>query len=214
MIRILHQAPHIPELLFETLPGRAEHYRSLTGADAAVVMLLAEHELEPLLSSAEYREFAASASTEIYRQCLFDLRDDVWVSRAAGSPLVRWPARDQVRIIIQGQYAPNPKLRELIAREVAETRREPGCVAYDWYEHACDSSKLLLLEVWQDQQLYDAHWFGRVETADYRGDSGRTPIADSEREFYRRTEFDLLYGRFLPRNPAQYSHTVVWPDSC
>lgn len=212
MIRILHQADAIPAQLVESLPCPADAYRSVTGGDSALLLSVTDSQPEQLLASPGYRNFVTHASTEIYHQQQFELRENTWAPKAPTSALIRWPARGQVRIIIQGSYRPNPKRQELTLREVMETRREPGCVAYDWYAHTRDVDKLLLLEVWQDQQLYDAHWLGRVETTAYRGDSGRTPAGDSEREFYRRAEFDLLYGRFLPQNPAHYSHTVVWPD--
>lgn len=233
MIRVIHVIDEAPEGLAEEvravreLPGiaQAELYRSL-GVNAgeresvAAVAILAESEaaysalIDALSAYPALRHVVVAGRTEAYTQAPYELIDGKWTPVSRESSCISWPADSEISIVIQGAYAPNPEMRALTAAEIAETRREPGCVFYAWMENVELDNHLMLLEVWADQQIYDAHWFGRLATADYRGDSGRQPApplrGTPSREFYRRQEFAYHYGRILPARIDHYTQTIVW----
>ncbi|OFT86224.1 putative quinol monooxygenase [Corynebacterium sp. HMSC29G08] len=206
-------------------PQEAEAFRSLAEGedDALGLSMLFESESDISALLEHIREFPAlqqafnTGALELYKQELFKLDGDKWVPSRGYEPRIMWPARGGIRIVILGTYEENPEMRQLTAQEIAETRREPGCLSYAWYENLEEPNHLVLLELWSDAVQYDAHWYGRTETVEYRGDSGRVPTKSKRgraaREFYRHQEFDLQYGRLLPKNPFDYSQTVVWPSS-
>ena len=140
--------------------------------------------------------------TECYQQEQFTLTDNVWVPLDRPHPAISWPGRGAVSVIIHTACEENNNWRELTAAEIAETRREPGCEFYAWFENINAPCDLLLLETWATGQLYDVHWLGRVRSTVYRGNSGRTPTPrareEVSREFYRRQEFQFHYGRLQP----------------
>lgn len=234
MIRVIHRlpvpkgAPQIEGLLVDveklrSRPGvlQAEAFRSLaTEDDDLAVTLLFETEehfaqlITDLGEFGSYRYLVVEGETEAYAQRPYALIDGVWTPTDAGDEVIVWPSAGPVSICIHGAYEPNEHMRALTAAEITETRREPGCVYYSWFENLELDDHLVLLEVWQDQQIYDAHWFGRMKTATYRGDSGRAPAAmqrgEATREFYRQQSFQFHYGRLLPADPANYSETVRW----
>ena len=159
---------------------------------------------------------AAVASSEFYVRAPYVVGDGRWVPEGtdAQARRIAWPARGEIRIIIQNAYADEPTMRALTRAEIAETRREPGCLAYAWMEHVELPNHLILLEHWADQLAYDHHWFGRMRSVELRGDSGRRAAAPERgpvaREFYRRQPFTHQYGRWQPAELADYSETIVW----
>lgn len=229
MIRIIHEYPHLPEGLLADVRGlrdlvdEAELYVSLAeGEDSCAVVLLCRDEaqyagvLADLDRFPVYHEIVRDGVTEIYRRERYGLEDNMWVPVAGRQPSIVWPADGAVRIVISYAVESNEEMRALTAREIADTRREPGCLVYSWFENVELPDHLLLLELWEDQRLYDLHWSGRMATTDYRGTSGRTARTPDrgERtlEFYRRQEFSLHYGRMLPASADDYSDSVIWPS--
>ncbi|WKD60520.1 hypothetical protein CCICO_02345 [Corynebacterium ciconiae DSM 44920] len=203
----------------------AELYRSLVpGETAFAVSILAvdEHSYSAVVRDTQncptYHQLLQAVGAEIYVAEPFAVDNGCWVSEEASTrgadSVIAWPGDAPVRIAIHNAVQDNPEMRALTAAEIADTRREPGCETYCWYENAELSNHLLLLELWSDQRIYDLHWFGRMVTAAYRGDSGRQPAemqrGTPSREFYRYHHFDYHYGRLLPRRAEHNSHTVRW----
>ena len=157
------------------------------------------------------------AATEFYRQEAFAVRGGRWVPEAADETARRifWPAAGPVRIIIQYAVDGSDAMYAAIDAEVAETRREEGCLEYAWLENVELPDHLLLLELWADQVVYDRHDALRGATAEFRGPTLRTPIEPTRgpvsREFYRHQEFRHHYDRWMPEDPAAYAQAVVWP---
>lgn len=156
---------------------------------------------------------------EFYRCERFALVDGAWTPEAANRPgrSILWPARGEVRIIIQNAVQPTPAMYDKIRTEIADTRREMGCLAYTWCENVELPGHLLLEEVWVDQAIYDAHWALRQHIAEFLGDNLRTPATPQRgplaREFYRRQVFEHHYNRWQPITADAFSHTIVWPAS-
>jgi quinol monooxygenase YgiN len=155
------------------------------------------------------------APAEFYTHARFRL-DRVWVAeRFAGDPpKIFWPAAGPVRIIIQSSFAdPEGALPALVADELA-TRREPGCLQYLRAQSVEYPEHFLLLELWRDQAVYDAHWQLRLKT----GSGGRKAepaprrLGENGLEFYRHQPFRHLYDRWLPADVSRWSETIVWPD--
>ncbi|MBV7281911.1 putative quinol monooxygenase [Corynebacterium sp. TAE3-ERU30] len=237
MLRVLHEiadpAAHgiDPEALRteiahlrEQLPS-AELYRSLVpGEPALAVSILVADEtswsgvVRARESYPTYHQLLRAVGAEIYAAESFAVQNGQWVSEETltenSDSVIFWPGDAPVRIAIHNAVQDNPEMRALTATEIADTRREPGCESYCWYENVELKNHLLLLELWSDQQIYDLHWFGRMDTGDYRGDSGRQPgemyRGQPSREFYRYHHFDYHYGRLLPRRAAHNSRTVRW----
>lgn len=228
-LRIIHRADDAPDGLIAEVRelrevagvAQAELYRTLATAErdhAVAILLESEEHLAAYLARLEesplLKGLVEEGHTEVYRQQRYQLENGKWVPENPGVPLIMWPASGAVSIVIQNACEPNPEMRSLSAQEIEDTRREPGCEYYAWFENVELENHLMLLEVWKDQAIYDAHWFGRMATADYRGNSGRiatTPQRDhSSREFYRLQQFSLHYGRLLPAQISHYSHTVDW----
>lgn len=228
-IRVVHRIAQAPAGLLEDIQAvrklegclQAELYKTLsdTDEDHAVAFLFESEAAYVELVSAlgEYpalRTTVMDGDSEIYRQEKYALADGRWVPESGFDGRLVWPAEGAVSIVIQGAYEPNASMRELTAVEIAETRREPGCEYYAWFENVELDNHLMLLEVWADQVIYDAHWFGRTKTADYRGDSGRAPATpergEASREFYRQQAFEFQYGRMVPAQVSRYSESVVW----
>ncbi|MEZ2188592.1 putative quinol monooxygenase [Corynebacterium sp. CCM 9204] len=232
MIRVIHTFGPLPDGLVDevrALRGRveqAEVYSTLAADEEehALALLLPDDRVygdllrgitdHPILHDLLRSD---GTGTAIYRQVPYALEGAVWRPLERPDPAVVWPARGPVDIVIQGAYEDEPGMRGLTAREISDTRREPGCLAYAWYENIELPNHLMLLETWADQQIYDAHWFGRTATSAYRGDSGRRPTpperGEPVREFYRSQRFEFHYGRMLPIDVRAYSQTVEWSAS-
>ena len=155
------------------------------------------------------------ASSEFYSHRPFDL-DRIWI--ASGLPESRstivWPARDGVRIVLQLSLQSSTELRERLGEDQATTRREPGCLQYEWFQGLDEPSHFVLLELWENQFIYDNHWHLRLKTPP---PAQHLPVVERSRgqngiEFYRHQPFQHLYDRWLPVDPHRWSETVVWPD--
>ena len=160
-------------------------------------------------------ELLRHATIDCYVQSSYALIDGVWTpTDAIQDSRIMWPGNSPVRIVIETACENNPAMYAMTSEEISQTRAEPGCLQYAWYEDVDRPGDLLLLELWDNQVIYDAHWFGRMKTSDYRGDSGRKPSprqrGEVSREFYRHQPFEYHYGRLLPADTAHYSHTVIW----
>lgn len=158
-----------------------------------------------------------SSETEFYRQQHFRPENGIWQARDADTAVrpVVWPARGPIRILIQSCFLDTAEEREWIARNDAETQREPGCLEFRWMRGIEDPRHVLLAELWESQQIYDRHWALRLAT----GSGGNPNRVRTERsfgtngaEFYRLQEFRHHYDRWLPRNASDWSSTIEWPD--
>lgn len=156
-----------------------------------------------------------SVRTEIYRHSPFAVTDGRWVPTLEDrTATVQWPAAGAVRIVIQSCFADPEEERPSLMENEAETRREPGCLEYGWMTSLDEPTHVLLIELWEDQLLYDRHWALRARS----GQLGR-PRRRAERrhgsngaEFYRMQRFRHLYGRWLPADPRDWSTSVDWPN--
>ncbi|MDA4109386.1 antibiotic biosynthesis monooxygenase [Mycolicibacterium holsaticum] len=236
MLRVLHeyQAGDHTQLLEETTRMRgevgcrsAELYRSI--GSAASFALATVWEDEPAywrwwagVVGGSYPNLFSLVSTgqpsEFYHQQGFQLADSVWAPADLdeGARKIFWPARGPVRIIIETAFEASEALRGGLLADVAETRREPGCVAYDWLENVELPGHLLLLELWSDQVIYDRHWAIRLSTAGFRGNP--PPMVAPQRgaltaEFYRHQQFRHQYDRWMPDEVSLYATAVSWPAS-
>ncbi|QPK79115.1 antibiotic biosynthesis monooxygenase [Corynebacterium lizhenjunii] len=229
MLRSIHSAQTAPEGLLSDVRAirqragihQAEQYVSLVpGEYVTAVTLLAQDEhsfstlIRELVDYPAFRTLLETGSTELYQQCTFEMHAGKWSPAGREGSVIHWPAQGPVSILIQGAYGANEHMRALTIQEIVDTRREPGCEFYAWMENVELPNHLMLLERWTDQQIYDAHWLGRMATSDYRGDSGRSAVSPvrgvASREFYRQQPFEFHYGRLLPANVRHYSHTVTW----
>ncbi|MEM1436760.1 MAG: putative quinol monooxygenase [Pseudomonadota bacterium] len=65
-------------------------------------------------------------------------------------------------IIVHGMIPVKPERRELaleLARRMGvATRKEPGCISYDFYVGLSDPNTLLLFQEWQDMESLSAHF--------------------------------------------------------
>ena len=207
----------------------AEAYASMIGDEHTALTMVFEHESDywaawsnpPKAYSDLHNVLTDDAHcvTEFYEITDFGVANGVWAPKGTDRDARRifWPARGEVRIAIQYAVAPNDEMRALVAPEVAETRREPGCLQYDWMESLELPEHLLLLEIWSDQVIYDRHAQMRVDTATFRGDSKRVRSEPSRGltslEFYRRQMFRVQYDRWMPADVAEYSASIHWPAS-
>ncbi|WOQ16805.1 putative quinol monooxygenase [Raineyella sp. W15-4] len=241
MLRVLHEFHDLPDpgplreetAVLRRAPGcaSAELYASLDGSAFHVLTMLWETEEAydafwrralagdyPVLTDLVTGAYAdTSVTTEFYRREIFALRDGVWEPERLGEShrAIRWPAAGAVRVVIQHAVQASPAMYERIGAEVAETRREEGCLVYHWCEDVDLPGHLLLVELWADQVIYDRHWALRGATAAFRGDTLRIPARPQRgpetREFYRRQRFRHLYERWLPADSYAYATTVSWP---
>lgn len=156
---------------------------------------------------------------EFYRCERFALVNGAWQPEAVAEKgrAIMWPARGEVRVIIQNAVQATDAMYDKIRTEIADTRREVGCLSYTWCENVELPGHLLLEEVWADQVVYDQHWALRQHIAEFLGDNLRTPATPQRgpfaREFYRRQSFEHHYNRWQPTTPAGFSGTIVWPAS-
>lgn len=207
----------------------AEAYASMVGDEHVALTMVFEREADywaawstPARAYADLHDVLTddtSCVTEFYVVQNFGAAGGVWAPTDTDREARRifWPARGEVRIAIQYAVAPNDEMRALVAPEVVETRREPGCLQYDWMENLELPEHLLLLEVWSDQVIYDRHAQMRVDTAAFRGDSKRKRAEPARGltslEFYRRQEFRVQYDRWMPADADGYSASIHWPAS-
>jgi len=50
------------------------------------------------------------------------------------------------------------ELRSILTGLVAPTRKEPGCIAYEWFQNNADPCDFTSVEEWRDEAALDAHW--------------------------------------------------------
>ncbi len=64
-------------------------------------------------------------------------------------------------LVVHGTFHISPdaagKLRTLLGPLQAATRREPGCIFYDWAQSLEDPGTFYSVEVWHSRQDSDAH---------------------------------------------------------
>ena len=86
-------------------------------------------------------------------------------------------------VVIIGHFRLPPEsldaARELMARVVAATRAEPGCVKYAYAPEPCDPGLIHVSEVWDSQAALDAH-FASAHMKQWQED--RAGLGMSERE--------------------------------
>jgi quinol monooxygenase YgiN len=65
-------------------------------------------------------------------------------------------------IVITGQARIKPELRETLLRvgaeQVRNSRAEPGCLRYNFYEDALEPNSFFFYEEWKDQAAVDLHF--------------------------------------------------------
>lgn len=239
MLRVLHDItgrvdrPRLVEAAaaLRDVPGcvSAEVYASMIGDDHTALTMVFERESDYWSAWSNAPQAYADLHdvltdddlcvTEFSLVTSFGIADGVWAPADADRDARRifWPARGEIRIAIQYAVEPNDEMRGLVRPEVIETRREPGCLQYDWMENVELPEHLLLLEIWSDQVIYDRHAQKRVDTAAFRGDSKRRRTEPqrgiTSLEFTRRQTFQLQYDRWMPADVADYSASIHWPAS-
>lgn len=239
MLRVLHDItgrvdrPRLVEAAaaLRDAPGcvSAEVYASMIGDDHTALTMVFERESDYWSAWSNAPQAYADLHdvltdddlcvTEFSLVTSFGIADGVWAPADADRDARRifWPARGEIRIAIQYAVEPNDEMRALVRPEVIETRREPGCLQYDWMESLELPEHLLLLEIWSDQVIYDRHAQKRVDTAAFRGDSKRRRTEPqrgiTSLEFTRRQTFQLQYDRWMPADVADYSASIHWPAS-
>ncbi len=64
-------------------------------------------------------------------------------------------------LVVHGTFHINPDavedLRAVLAPVQAATRREPGCLSYDWAQSLEQPGTLYSVEIWRSRQDSDAH---------------------------------------------------------
>jgi quinol monooxygenase YgiN len=235
-IRALHQFPSVDNQLDELVeavsqlrkePGcsQAEAYVSGDGTTGVVIELwqdTASHgrywssvdASNPVLRCLS----AGQATSEFYRHQQY-IPGATWIPVGCDTDAARivWPAMDSIRIILSGSADNVDGVMTASLADTTETRREPGCVQFDWFFNSEFPTHFLLLELWRDQAVYDAHWQLRL-TSGAGGAKGNGPPPKSIRqhgsdgfEFYRHEPFTRLYDRWLPTDIARRSRFIVWP---
>jgi quinol monooxygenase YgiN len=153
--------------------------------------------------------------SEFYQHRYFHPDDGAWVGdgQAASGDKIFWPAAGPVRVVIQTSMPDVDAFAPGLQANAAETRREPGCVAFEWCRSAESEHHVLLLELWESQALYDAHWALRLRTSPPGPPPSPAPREHGTNgtEFYRYQPFTHLYDRWLPADPSRWSAAVIWP---
>lgn len=211
----------------------AEAYRRTTANDRG---LLVEAWSDEAAYTAFWREVLAGngpallrdaaaaddSPSEIYARRTFH-KERGWVDDALpeGGSVIAWPGRGGVRVLIVTSVAdPEAALAGFGADEAA-TRREPGCVEYDWCQSLEDPHHFCLAELWASQPIYDAHWQLRLKVAESREARGtqsarrapgRRSLGSNSVEFYRHAPFHHHYDRWLPADVTAWSETVSWAE--
>lgn len=179
--------------------------RQLEGPDQGVVLRAASSQAQ------------GESSSEFYRHQYF-YPDRIWVAvdHKDRTQKVFWPASGAVRIIIQGSQANVEDTLPALLENARETSREPGCLQFDWFRSLEFPNHTLLLELWRDQAIYDAHWQLRIKTGSGGGGAVREPAPRQQGsnglEFYRYEPFTHLYDRWVPADVTRWSETVIWAD--
>lgn len=212
----------------------SEPYRRTAGGQALLVELWQDetaftaHWRDVLAGAAQaqvLRDAVAAADTspsEIYPHRTFH-KERGWVADALpdGGSVIAWPGRGGVRVLIVTSVADPGAALAGFATDEAATRREPGCLEYDWCQSLEDPHHVVLAELWASQPIYDAHWELRIKVAEGREARGeaaprRTPgprsLGTNGAEFYRYAPFVHHYDRWLPADGATWSETVSWAD--
>ncbi|OZD68871.1 hypothetical protein CH272_28085 [Rhodococcus sp. 05-340-1] len=208
----------------------AEHFRSLTDPEHVAVLELWDDEfafgnswaqsLSEQNANVILRAAAAQpqgeSGTEFYRHQGFLPGERSWtpIGRDVAEQKIVWPAAGSVRIVIQqSQHDLDAAVDALISNR-AETLREPGCVTFDFFRGTEFPDDMLLLEVWHDQAVYDAHWAMRIRTGSVGGGGEPSPREHGTNgfEFYRQQRFVHLYDRWFPADVSNWSEAVVWAD--
>lgn len=151
--------------------------------------------------------------SEFYRHQYFSARG-AWVAQVHKDRVqkVFWPAAGRVRVFIQSSSAHFDAVLPALLDNVRETRREPGCLQFAWVRGVEFPNHTALIELWESQAHYDAHWSLRTAT----GPSGPPPEPPPRQqgtngaEFYRYERFRHLYDRWLPADVSRWSATVTW----
>lgn len=217
-----------------TRPGclEAEPYRRTTGPGGWVVELWADEAaftaywrgvLDGDEGGAPLRDAVAAADaapSEIYERRRFR-KERGWVDDALpeGGSVVAWPARGGVRVLIATAVADPDAALAGFGPDEAATRREPGCLGYDWCQSLVDPHHFCLTELWESQTIYDAHWQLRIKVAEAAEARGETPprrtpgprsLGENSLEFYRHQPFRHHYDRWLPADAGAWSETISW----
>jgi quinol monooxygenase YgiN len=61
-----------------------------------------------------------------------------------------------------------PRIRDLLATHLQQSRAEPGCLRFDVYHSQAEPRRFLLVEHWADQAALDAHRLAAAATTIYK----------------------------------------------
>lgn len=156
-----------------------------------------------------------AVASEFYPLHTFTAVDGAWMTEqhCDRTPRIVWPARGALRLVLtMADGDIDGSLPRMLA-EMASAALEPGCEEYRWYRSLENPRAGVVLERWQDQVAFDAHWHLRRKTM--RPQPTPAPgsgLGPRVLEFYRLQEFTHLYDRWFPAELHQRSETVVWPD--
>ncbi|MDG4834346.1 antibiotic biosynthesis monooxygenase [Solwaraspora sp. WMMD1047] len=80
-----------------------------------------------------------------------------------------------------------------------ECRAEPGALQYQVFRSIEEPNEFALLELWSDQETYDAHWAAQRAIPD-RPTFPRAPRSQGRDgiEFYEQRYYRLVDGRWVP----------------
>lgn len=158
---------------------------------------------------------AGTVDSEFYQLQRFSAVDGVWMTEQQRdrTPRIVWPARGALRLVLtMADGDIDGSLPRMLA-EMASAALEPGCEEYRWYRSLENPRAGVVLERWQDQVAFDAHWHLRQTTMRPQpAPAPGTGLGPRALEFYRLQQFTHLYDRWFPAELRQRSETVVWPD--
>lgn len=158
---------------------------------------------------------AGAVASEFYSLQRFAAVDGAWMTEQHRdrTPRIVWPARGALRLVLtMADGDIDGSLPRMLA-EMASAALEPGCEEYRWYRSLENPRAGVVLERWQDQVAFDAHWHLRRKTMRPQPTPAPgTGLGPRVLEFYRLQEFTHLYDRWFPAELRQRSETVVWPD--
>ncbi|MDF3282994.1 antibiotic biosynthesis monooxygenase [Gordonia sp. N1V] len=126
-----------------------------------------------------------------------------------------WPGTGAVRIIIQVSPGGGDALLPMFREDQESALREPGVLEYQWYRSLEFENQSLLLELWEDAGIYNAHHVLRRKTSSQGSAPAMGPREHGSNgfEFYRAQPFVHQYNRWMPADVHHWAdESIIYPN--
>jgi quinol monooxygenase YgiN len=118
------------------------------------------------------------------------------------------PIRALISFTFPSAEAAEAELAVRVERCRAVEAGEPGCLQYEIFRSAMKPEKLVLIELWESEALFDEHW--QLNRSGTLPPQPQTPGRAASAEFYVQKVFASVDGVWAAAEPERRLDGIRW----